>query len=61
MFHEMFHILFGIMRAKNPEQYYKALEAFDETAKSVSSTVNLIRKNYPSLSYYDFKEELAVR
>lgn len=61
MFHEMFHILFGIMRVKDPEQYYKALQAFDETAKGVSSTVNLIKKNYPGLSYYDFKEELAVR
>lgn len=69
MYHEVFHIVLGAIRANNEEDYIAILSAFEdvlydlskkELRKSLGYLYNKIEKIYPKLARQDKLEEMVV-
>lgn len=65
MFHEVFHIMFGAIRAndiKNGTHIYEdILDKYDEEGKELKAIKDRVETSYKNMAYLDKKEEIVVR
>jgi len=65
MFHEVFHIMFGAIRAndiKNGTHIYEdILDKYDEEGKELKVIKDRVETSYKNMAYLDKKEEIVVR